>query len=507
MSESSVVETEVKLAVPHPRILARLRQLRRIPGFTLGELREIRLTDTFKDSSDFRLLRAGLALRERFTGDRWLVTVKGVASSDPRLHRREELEHETDGRLRDRVDPSTAVGRRVAPILAEEALAELFSFSQIRHTRPVSRRGRKLAELSLDEITMRADNRSYEFFEVEVEATGEDGVPSLPRIGRWLADAFALPFDRRTKFERAVEFFGTPVPGLPREEPRSLRPEMDFTTALHRLLVEQLSEVTRNGELILESPSVAAVHDMRVAAQRARTLLASFPRESFEARPISRFLKDLRDRLGVVRDLQVLPKTIGCAAAQIENELTSMAVLRNRAREAEEIRALSLQEHLRSEWYRRGRDELLTSPPAPARPDYRRAPRQLRDALPPLLLQRMSLADALHRTVRPGAEAQFHELRKVMKKVRYVLEFFQPILGDAGRRLYGAAVGVQTPLGMLQDSVVARQLSRTLDVDDPAVGDAFSSLAAAQEESIAEAWIRYCDPRLRERVFEEMLQI
>lgn len=507
MSERHTVETEVKLAVPDSRTLARLRRLREIPGFTVREAHEVRLTDTFKDTVEFRLLRAGLALRERRAGDRWLITVKGVVNADARFHRREEVEQDSAGPIGEFVDPSSPVGRRIAPILEGEPLSTLFSFSQIRVSRPIERRGRRIADLSLDEITMSSDQRSAEFFEVEIEAASERGVKSLPGIGRWFADAFALPTVRRTKFERAVEFFGTPVPDIRLDEASGLRPEMDFTAALGRLLEEQLGEITRNRELILEHPRVAAVHDMRVAAQRARTLLAIAPPGSLDSKAIEGFLKALRTRLGVVRDLQVLPKTMDRVIARLGERPRSVGVLRKRAREAERAESRALQDHLRSKWYHRGLEKLLSSPPQLDRPDYRRAPRELRDALPPVLLHRMSLVDSFHRSLRPCAGEAYHELRKLMKKVRYVLEFFEPVLGETGRRLRSAAVDVQNPLGVMQDSVVARRISDELAVTDSALDEGFSAVATAQEEAFAEAWARFCDPRLRHEVFEELMQL
>jgi CHAD domain-containing protein len=185
----------------------------------------------------------------------------------------------------------------------------------------------------------------------------------------------------------------------------------------------------------------------------------------------------------------------------------SMGALRERAREAEAAESRALQDHLRSRWYHQGRESILSSPPRLRSADYRRSPRQLRDALPPLVFHRLSLVDSLHRALRPGAEADYHELRKLMKKLRYILEFFELVLGEPGRRLHSAAVDVQNPLGVMQDSVVARTICGELAVADSALEEGLSALAAAQEEAVADAWGRFCDPWLRQDVCEELMQL
>jgi CHAD domain-containing protein len=119
------------------------------------------------------------------------------------------------------------------------------------------------------------------------------------------------------------------------------------------------------------------------------------------------------------------------------------------------------------------------------------------------------LADAWHRRLRPGSPADLHELRKLLKAVRYLLEFFEPLVENAGLALRDAAIGVQTSLGVLQDVQVARQFvgsrldheSVTIDIDV-----ALGALAASAEEEAADAWVEFCNPDLRLPVFEELMR-
>ena len=523
MSETSSVETEVKLSIPHSLITARLHRLSAISSFPLGDRRVVRVVDTFKDTADFKLMRAGLALRERRAGDDYQLTVKGLSGGDRRVHRREEVEQKASKPLTAEM-AKTADGpvfRRIRPIVGQAALSDLFRFEQERTIRPLFDGECHRADVYLDSVTMTRGGSTETFYEIEVESTGGCDRTMLTRIERWLSDAFGLRTERRTKFERALSFFDVRLPAevaAALEEAQTadvaVSPTDSLADSLTSLLQGQIDELRRQESSILHEPTVDAVHDMRVAAQRARVLL-SIPSSKHSGRKeFIAFLKQLRLYLGAVRDLHVIPRTVARAtrnsapaAERSALSAAASAALESLVQTAEAESVQRLDGYLRSESYRSSRRQFLDRGYCIRSADVRRLPSITRDAVPVLLLNRIALADAWHRRLRPGSPADLHELRKLLKAVRYLLEFFEPLVENAGLVLRDAAIGVQTPLGVLQDVQVARQfVGSRLDHESVTIDVALGALAASAEEEAADAWVEFCNPDLRLPVFEELMR-
>jgi CHAD domain-containing protein len=76
-------------------------------------------------------------------------------------------------------------------------------------------------------------------------------------------------------------------------------------------------------------------------------------------------------------------------------------------------------------------------------------------------------------------EAQLHELRKRIKRQRYAVEFFAPLLRRRAMDRYLAPLAaIQERMGELNDLVVARERYQTLVASDPAAWFALGWLAA-----------------------------
>ncbi|MDE2368651.1 MAG: CHAD domain-containing protein, partial [Burkholderiales bacterium] len=88
-------------------------------------------------------------------------------------------------------------------------------------------------------------------------------------------------------------------------------------------------------------------------------------------------------------------------------------------------------------------------------------------------------------------DERIHALRKRVKRQRYAVEFFAPLLREGGGERYLAALAaVQDRMGELNDLFVARALFQGLAETDPAAGFALGWLAAriaAARARVAEA--------------------
>ena len=81
MTSSGPVEIELKLSID-PTAAAALRAHPALRALARGRARTASVVSTYYDTPDQRLKRAGVALRLRRDGRRWLMTVKGAPSTD-----------------------------------------------------------------------------------------------------------------------------------------------------------------------------------------------------------------------------------------------------------------------------------------------------------------------------------------------------------------------------------------------------------------------------------------
>jgi len=217
-----------------------------------------------------------------------------------------------------------------------------------------------------------------------------------------------------------------------------------------------------------------AVHDMRVAIRRLRSTLRTFGGlwDLAAGQWLRAELKWLADRLGPVRDAQVMADRLAAAVEAEPDELVVGPVAANiqRALDADLVNG---QRHLRAaldtERYRdllECLDTLLDGGDRKALGSNRKdlsdegAPgaKWLRQRTRKALLRAEEmLADAVrHRNSEPGpaADGKLHEARKAYKRARYAVEVSRPAVGKPARRLAARLAMVQDILGAHQDAVI-----------------------------------------------------
>lgn len=265
-----------------------------------------------------------------------------------------------------------------------------------------------------------------------------------------------------------------------------------------------------------------AIHQMRVAARRLRSLLGT-GRSLFDAGAAEDLRAELRwlsRALGAARDPEVTQTRLrallsseppapvpGPAAGLISEELEASAAAGFEA-------ALAA---LGSERYARllaGLAELITAPPLSAKASRpaRRVIRKLVSKDEARLRRRVEALPAQPGASGAGAGAgagvadvALHEVRKAAKRLRYASEFAAPLVGKGRRKqtrkVARSARRVQTLLGDHQDSVVARSLLEKLGSRPQTTGaGGFTlgrlharedDLAAVAEADFLKAWRRF----------------
>ena len=129
---SSPVETELKLRVPSPA----MQRLGAHPVLQSGQRTPPRkLRAIYYDTPDLALSRAGVALRVRREGRRWIQTVKWAGEVHGGLHRRNESEVEVSGPAPDLAKFDPEVGALFQAPQIADALQPVFETDFVRSKR------------------------------------------------------------------------------------------------------------------------------------------------------------------------------------------------------------------------------------------------------------------------------------------------------------------------------------------------------------------------------------
>ncbi len=218
------MEVEARFAIPDHDTLMRLLRIVRLESFTPGEVCSYQVLDRYLDTAERTLYENGLACRVR-VGDkgRW-VTIKSMGEVEAAIHRRFEIEIELPAEAD--IDPHTWPeweGRdQVLSLIGDAPLEVLFTVEQTRHTRELRADGRLVAQLSIDEIEVRAGDQERSLCLLEAELAPEGNIEELRALCEHLTTTWGLLPEPRTKFQIGMNMLdaGTEV-----EESEQLTPE------------------------------------------------------------------------------------------------------------------------------------------------------------------------------------------------------------------------------------------------------------------------------------------
>ncbi|MGO4804942.1 CHAD domain-containing protein [Arthrobacter sp. 2MCAF15] len=305
----------------------------------------------------------------------------------------------------------------------------------------------------------------------------------------------ALP----SKLARAL---GARYPGEPAPAPKPRRrgPASDVMLAYIFQQVRALK--VHDPGVRVDAPD--AVHQLRVAARRLRSALATF--RKLTDTTLSQFLRAelqwLAGTVGQARDTEVIrarlkdmldaepPELlIGPVARQIEEQLGTIQL---------QGRAAGL-EALDSDRYFRLLDSLdafLAAPPLSGT-----ARNEALGTIGRLVSADRKRLKAAVRSLNGGTDgtsqdAALHDVRKSAKRLRYAAEAASPIFDKQATTLARAAEEIQEVLGDFQDSVVTRETLLMLAAQaaaDAGIGFTYGRLHALEQQRGNEARVRFLD--------------
>ena len=513
-----MTEIELKLQVPAGALAAVERAL------VAATVTSVRMRAVYYDTPDGRLGAAGVALRLRQEGRRWVQTLKSGPS-----HGLSRGEHEvalpaTRGAAAPPLDPQrhagTPPGEALARVLAEceggvAALVPRYR-TDVRRRHRLLRTRRGTVELALDvgEIVAAGPDgveRRWPVRELEIEL--KSGQPAaVTDVARRWASQHGLWLDTRTKAERGERLArglepGAQVPAVKAKPSRWTR-DMTPVEAWAAVLDDTLAQALPNwSEVAAGSPSHDAVHQLRVALRRLRSAERMFqgwpgvPPLNGGAR-----VAELFRRLGVARDRDVLQAGLGrdidaALAARGDTPLELPPLGAPEADDAQRARDGLVLIDLMAE--RVTLDGEAGGPADVHAAGVGAAPAGVPPVPPPndgadlrtLVAARL---ERWHGQVRRDAkrferlddEAR-HRLRKRLKRLRYGVEFGAGLYGKrAVERYVGRLQESQDGLGLYNDAATAEASYRELLPAEPrawfALGWLERQRAAAAQRCIGE---------------------
>ncbi len=399
-----------------------------------------RLRSIYFDTPDQALRKAGIALRLRQDGSRWLQTVKAKPRRKGALRQVVEMECElpdttldldciADRKLRGkirkiaadaRLDPvcETEIGRAEAPVETVEGARAL---------------------LAADEGRIIAGDRVAQFAEVEIEL--QAGPPaSLFELARLLFPEGGARLSTLSKAERGYMLAACGRIEPPPEPRNAITPVLHasqtVTQAARAIIAECLDQITANIRAVAGSSNPEGPHQLRIGLRRLRSALSLFSEvlPADQAKGLADRARKLGREVGHLRDLDVvatdivepeaeahadhedLANLMDCVCARAENVRTGLrSLLAGPETFAFLLDICKLLAAL---------DEDAEAPvPDVARPTIKTFANRV-------LKKRWMKTRKHARSIDRLNARQRHELRKDLKKLRYAVEFFSPLYRD-----------------------------------------------------------------------------
>lgn len=491
-----MLERELKLHVPAGARAPILKQLRALSA------KRVTLQARYFDTPERELAKAGIALRLRKEGRRWVQTLKAPG---PDALSRVELNH-----IRPTADLDLSLYVGTA---AEAALASLQHPLSLRYETRVSRllavhaTEQAEIEIAFDEGAIFAGEVEQPLCEIEFELKSGDMGALFQLADQWMA-THGLILDARSKAERGDALADLVLTSEATEEgrlmvstrrnpnlgrlasarrsgPVVLKPGQDAGQAYLSCANECLDQILRNATFAAgvdssnasRSQHMEYVHQLRVGIRRLRSCLKLF--KNWVPEPEAAHmavLRDTFDQLGTTRDADVVTQIVhpriklaGSPDLRLPRKSTRQISASTLVASAEfQGAVLGVLAHLIAL-----ADQASESNPA-------------KDGMASKLIKRLNRG--LQKMARTGSkfseltvEAQ-HDLRKEAKSLRYGLEFAEALLGkSAARATRNLLAQLQEELGELNDYYTAEGFYTALLEKQPTAWFAVGWLRAEQE--------------------------
>jgi inorganic triphosphatase YgiF len=471
------MEVELKLLVA-PAQLAKLDAHPALRALRRGAGRKVTLASVYYDTPDRDLARAGVALRLRRDGKRWIQTLKAGGEVAAGLHAREEFEWDLTG---DGLNIGLLDDSPYAELFAKRSvrgrLRPAFATEFERTVRTLAFPDGTLAELALDRGAIRAGNEEAPISEAEIELKGGDPV-RLFALAREIARDVPVQLGHASKAERG---YALGHGAAPPQKARAVRLDGGMTAgaALRAIASACIAQMQSNEHGLHAGRDPEYLHQLRVGLRRLRSCLGlvALATSKEAVAPLADELRWLGGALGPARDWDVFMTETFPPLARRFGAVTGLASFRARAARVRRAHDEAARDAVGSPRYTTlllalgeafARDDLpgFPRPTAPAG-----AEGQAPSPQPIGLDARIETFAAFvlgkrDRRVRkrggavPTATPEVrHQVRIAAKKLRYAAEFFASLYPlKRVARYVEALEDLQDILGALNDAAVVDRL-------------------------------------------------
>lgn len=481
-------EIELKLLVDADRT-ANLAAAPVIAANARNKGKRKRFKSVYYDTPERALRRAGLSLRVRQSGTRFVQTVKSDVADDPL--RRGEWEASVPSLAPDLALAMPFIPEKLRGQLEAKPLEAVFTADIHRHTRIIDLPSGTV-EVAFDQGELTAGGKSMPVSEVELELKS-GSASAIYEIALRLAEQGTVRPSIRSKSARGFDLAADQPPSAPRPRKLRLEPSIALDEAFAAILRSCFLHLLQSLPAAEDGRNPEGVHQLRVSLRRLRSALdlmrsvgalGNLDALRSETRWLAQGLSAARD--WDVFQLDTLP-----AIAKACPSVTGFDAL---ARVAAERQA---------EAYRKARNAL----------DDRRcalfliglggwietrgwrngvAPEDLgRLAEPAVNFAERVLAEQHAKVLKRGRRFksltadELHRVRLATKRLRYLSEFLLPLYEDrkSARKFARRLAGLQEELGVFNDMAVTASLLDGLGAEDRDSTIAAAAIAGWQARS------------------------
>jgi triphosphatase len=472
-------------------------------GFSVASGSTRELTDTYLDTEDWRLYRAGYALRVRRKGLNKTseLTMKSLVpagdDSGGKVRRREisERVRNVEGDFPNLSEAHGPAGERLRTLAGSHEVRPLFEVRTRRRTFSLrleahddsveggndsssgeivqdalgnvrrSGDGPRVAEIALDATEIWLDNGEEPARLSRVEVEVEEEAPAkVSGFVEEMRRSLDLEPTKTSKYEAGLYAAGLSPDGDPDLGPDDIDASMSAGEVAFAILRRQCAAMLAHepGTRLGEDPE--ELHDMRVATRRMRAALKLFSGALPEQASFYRHeLKWVAGALGDVRDLDVQIEHLEELSSKQEEDREAFGevveALEERRAEAHE----RMLEALNSDRYERFVSAfagMLRRGPEGEEHEEGVVNEPITAVAPDLVSRRYRKWRKSGKNLSEESPPEdYHEFRKEGKQLRYALEFLTDVYGEKPTdRLVKPLKEVQDGLGRHQDQIVAAEL-------------------------------------------------
>ena len=442
-------------------------------GLTVAPDSTVGIADSYYDTDDWRLYRAGYALRVRETNDEFEATMKSLEPAEGSLKKRREIfEPEEDDKPATLMESRGPVGSMAQKIIGGRKVRRLFQIRTRRQRFALQLDG-STGEVSLDasEIPVGEDSVDLRRVEVEIDTSP---APRLQGFVDEMQCALDLTPATLSKYETGLYASGLDPAGDNGFGPTHIDPSMSAGEVAFAVLRRQFAEMRNHegGTRLGEDPE--ELHDMRVPTRRMRAAIKVF-RDALpeRARWFGEELRWVAQALGEVRDLDVQIERFESWKEEPDEESSKsldriLGITGKRRAEARE-NMLAVLDSDRYETLESSFAQMLRR--GPEREVVQTNGQDLTGepitAIAPALISRRyrKWRKSARRLDASSSPEAFHDTRKKGKRLRYTLEFVSEVYDEPVQKLVVPLKALQDDLGDHQDAVVAAGFLRELGTE------------------------------------------